>query len=61
MKKSILFGFIAFLSFQFRILWLREMKHRKNVYITMFLCMCSFGLAQDESRDTKQHPELSKV
>ncbi|XP_048521974.1 voltage-dependent calcium channel subunit alpha-2/delta-3-like isoform X2 [Dendroctonus ponderosae] len=37
------------------------MKHRKNVFITMFLCMSSFGLAQDENRDTKQHPELSKV
>jgi len=37
------------------------MKYRKYAYITVFLCVCSFGLGQDESRDTKQHPELSKV
>ncbi|XP_050299569.1 voltage-dependent calcium channel subunit alpha-2/delta-3 isoform X2 [Anthonomus grandis grandis] len=36
------------------------MKHRKYAFITVFLCVCSYGLAQDE-RDTKQHPELTKV
>ncbi|KAF7266188.1 hypothetical protein GWI33_020469 [Rhynchophorus ferrugineus] len=37
------------------------MRYRKYAYITVFLCVCSLGSSLDESRDTKQHPELSKV
>ncbi|CAG9772800.1 unnamed protein product [Ceutorhynchus assimilis] len=38
-----------------------KMKYTKYAFIMVFLCVCSFALGQDESRDTKQHPELSKV
>ncbi|XP_066251925.1 voltage-dependent calcium channel subunit alpha-2/delta-3 isoform X2 [Euwallacea similis] len=44
--------------FCFRLL---EMRYRKYAFIAVFLCVCSFGVGQDENRDNKQHPELLKL